>query len=1358
MKILRISLRNLASLAGTHTVDFTRPPLSTTGLFSISGPTGCGKSTLLDALCLALYEDTPRLGAASGTKLPDGGGEITQKDPGNLLRRGTAEGFAEVVFVGVDQATYTARWSIRRAHGRVSGSLQKSEMTLYRGNVLHGTEGVIELGGNKKDVLPAIAAKVGLTFAQFTRAVLLAQNDFAVFLKADDRERALILQALTGTERFERLSIAVFARNKTEAEAVQRLLNQLEGHAPLAVEARAEAEAAQQAAAAALLAADQACRERESHADWFRRRHELTQATTLAEQTLAEAAQFSLAADPRRQDLEIANELSREARPLSAAVEREARQLATDTGAHAAASAKKNEADQTLFRQREHRDVAHLASVRARQAAETLAPDLDRARVLDSQLHPLANSLAVAITERTTAEQTARIAAAKPALLRESIATRASATAQLVARRAALTPIVPFAADSTAWLDRLKTAARARTADAVARLEHKTKAGAVTALSAKTNLAQASVETHKSALAASLAEYESAALVLRNVDAESLASERTRLDVTREVLGGLRDHFDQLADLGLRIANLKSEHAAVQTASDQAALALAEIDKNQFPSAHAACHALKDALIAAEAAANPASAVLRSALRPEKPCPVCGGADHPYAVHPPTEEAAALGSLRKSVQQAEADLATLLAEVARQKSVRDLNSQLALTHAASLRTLDQHLATTRNVAPDHPLQHPAARAILDQPEAEQATLLATQLTQLDQARTTLDAAEKAHRVAVKTHEVARTHYDKDLKSFNQTELSHAQLSAQLAAATAEQEAAQRNAEAAGLELTACFAEVEPLFSSLVGAREDFAADATALRERLAADVATLHELDRQLTEAICWSENSAVELDGLTAAANTAAEALVKRQAEETEARRAHHSLRTERDQLIGGRAVATVVAELTQASEQAEAAASLAATVLAEADKAVATATEAERATLAAVDATHVRHASAEAALARWVSAFELRTGRELTALTLAAWLERDEAWFKIERVAVEALQSAVKTAEGAHQAHCATLAAHIATSPTADDEATVEADVTQRKMAKEAAAQVLVGATATLTADDDRRADCAALLERLNEQKAKAEPWGQLNELIGSADGAKFRAIAQRRTLDLLLGFANAQLDLLAGRYRLERLPESLNLLVCDRDMADERRSVHSLSGGESFLVSLALALGLASLTSNRLRIESLFIDEGFGSLDPATLSTAMNALTQLESQGRKVGVISHVSEMADAIPVQIRIVKVRAGASRVIVPGAAPILADDEPDKAEVTTEAGRAAVARKSEKPQAPALVLAPEVQADHAQRLLGRLREEGGKAGNKTLREALGWDEPTYEAVKANLLVGGQLIAGKGRGGSVALAG
>ena len=117
---------------------------------------------------------------------------------------------------------------------------------------------------------------------------------------------------------------------------------------------------------------------------------------------------------------------------------------------------------------------------------------------------------------------------------------------------------------------------------------------------------------------------------------------------------------------------------------------------------------------------------------------------------------------------------------------------------------------------------------------------------------------------------------------------------------------------------------------------------------------------------------------------------------------------------------------------------------------------------------------------------------------------------------------------------------------------------------------------ARAIVLGDDQRRAENATLANELNSKRAAAEPWLKLNELIGSADGAKFRMIAQRRTLDVLLSNANHQLSQLASRYRLERLPESLNLVVIDCDMGDERRSVHSLSGGESFLVSLALAPG--------------------------------------------------------------------------------------------------------------------------------------------------------------------------------------
>ena len=175
-------------------------------------------------------------------------------------------------------------------------------------------------------------------------------------------------------------------------------------------------------------------------------------------------------------------------------------------------------------------------------------------------------------------------------------------------------------------------------------------------------------------------------------------------------------------------------------------------------------------------------------------------------------------------------------------------------------------------------------------------------------------------------------------------------------------------------------------------------------------------------------------------------------------------------------------------------------------------------------------------------------------------------------------------------------------------------------------------------LRTQTENKAKVSGLQEELNVRRSESERWAMLNELAGSADGAKFRRIAQGYTLDILLNYANVQLRELTRRYRLERVPETLALQVIDRDMCDEVRTVHSLSGGESFLVSLALALGLSSLSSNRMRVESLFIDEGFGSLDAETLRVAMDALESLRTQGRKIGVISHVQEMTERIPVRI------------------------------------------------------------------------------------------------------------------------
>ena len=169
----------------------------------------------------------------------------------------------------------------------------------------------------------------------------------------------------------------------------------------------------------------------------------------------------------------------------------------------------------------------------------------------------------------------------------------------------------------------------------------------------------------------------------------------------------------------------------------------------------------------------------------------------------------------------------------------------------------------------------------------------------------------------------------------------------------------------------------------------------------------------------------------------------------------------------------------------------------------------------------------------------------------------------------------------------------------------------------------------------------------------RSNYEEWARLNTMLGSADGKRFRELAQSYTFGHLVEQANYHLRLLSPRYELHCQMGSLSLTVIDHDMFDEERYVQSLSGGETFVVSLALALGLSSLSTGQITIGSLFIDEGFGNLDEQSLSLVMDALSRLETtQGRKVGVVSHTPQIRQQIHPQIRLVKHPTGGSSEIV----------------------------------------------------------------------------------------------------------
>jgi exonuclease SbcC len=193
-------------------------------------------------------------------------------------------------------------------------------------------------------------------------------------------------------------------------------------------------------------------------------------------------------------------------------------------------------------------------------------------------------------------------------------------------------------------------------------------------------------------------------------------------------------------------------------------------------------------------------------------------------------------------------------------------------------------------------------------------------------------------------------------------------------------------------------------------------------------------------------------------------------------------------------------------------------------------------------------------------------------------------------------------------------------------------------------------------LRADDRARELRAAAAAELDAAEAAAGVDRALADLIGSHDGKAFRSFAQSLTLDALLVVANDHLHQLAPRYQLERVPgHDLELQIVDRDLGDEVRSVSSLSGGESFLVSLALALALSSVSARNVRVRTLLIDEGFGTLDPGALDTALSVLDALQATGCQVGIISHVPGLIERVAAHVVVRPLGGGRSAVEIKAA-------------------------------------------------------------------------------------------------------
>ncbi|MBV4462662.1 AAA family ATPase [Pseudomonas sp. SWRI79] len=1200
MKILAIRLKNLASLAGPFEIDFTTEPLASAGLFAITGPTGAGKSTLLDALCLALFGAVPRLNnTGRDAKVPDADGEIGTGDPRTLLRRGTGEGYAEVDFVGIDGRRYRARWEANRAREKAGGKLQASRQSL------RDIDQDQLLASQKGEYKAQLEAALGLNFEQFTRAVMLAQSEFSAFLKADDNDRSELLEKLTDTALYTRLGRRAFDKTKEAREAHKLLQDQATGVTPLSPEARAELDERFNDAQQQLKTQQAQLKQLELQHTWLKDLRQLQDAQQSAAEQLHSAQQHwnSLAGErlkltrleqlaPQRHQFARKTELTAQLTPLAAQIQQHTQQQSELTE-------RQTQLEQSL-------STAQTALTHAQSQHTSSAPLLRQAFEEQSTLARLVKDASLSADLKQQAEQACTQGQGTIQGLLDQQKQVAERLQRIAGELEQSTHLAPLSDAWNAYRDRLQQ---------------------LMLIGNRLNKGQAELAALEQSAARA---------------AEELATQRQSLEVLYkeagaepeavaeqiQILGSLlQDNRKQLRafeeltrlwasqqELDKRGAELQQRQLAAQQDRDRLTQDGVKT-KAELSVAEQTLTVTRELLERQRLARSASVEELRAQLQDDQPCPVCGSPDHPY--HQPEALLQSLGrhdeseqaNAQKAVDLLKEKLTDLRAEVggliAQQKELLQQQEQLAAQQQGLTPSLEAH---------------PLSAQLLAQDESKRDTWLTQQSSQLNQSITQDEQRQTA------------------LLTLQQ---DAARLAQQL-----------RSAEAANQQAT----------QHLLNQQRELSSDSKRLDDELAAfstllpadtleslrnePAATFIQLDRQIAQRLQQLDQQREELGEQQQRQQTLEKEQYQQQTRTQQLDAAQQQFtalagqqqacQEKLTQLLGEHASAEQwQQQLDQAVEQARTAEATANQQLQTVRTRLVQLAAELKAQQERSQALETEDRELSGRIADWRAQHP-----ELDDGGLEDLLSVDDQHVSELRQRLQQSEKAIEQAKVLLQERDQRLLDH-----QAQHNGNLDAEQLASTLAELqnlfAASEHRCAELRAEQAEDQRRQNAnQALAQQIADAYTEYQRWARLNALIGSATGDTFRKIAQAYNLDLLVHHANVQLRQLVRRYRLKRGGSMLGLLVMDTEMGDELRSVHSLSGGETFLVSLALALGLASMASSTLKIESLFIDEGFGSLDPESLQLAMDALDGLQAQGRKVAVISHVQEMHERIPVQIQV----------------------------------------------------------------------------------------------------------------------
>lgn len=1222
MRILKIRLKNLNSLVGDWEIDLTDPAYESNGIFAITGPTGSGKTTILDAVCLALYGRTPRL-----EKVNSSGNEIMSRMTGKCL--------AEVTFEN-KSGRFRCLWSQQRANKKFNGDLQGQKWEL-----VDDKTGELMAAGVKQ-VVARVIELTGMDDEQFTRSMLLAQGSFAAFLQAKSAEKSPILEQLTGTGGYAEISKAVQRRSAEEDKRLQELRSALEGIQPLSDEDETSLLSSRDSKKAEASGLATAIDQLKACTGWLDGIGSLEEDLRQIEQQADVHGTRSEAFLPRRAILERAND---------------AKELVADYTLLTSLRTEQENERTNLARSEGEVPAAQKCVVEAVAALAEGTAELDgarQARDKDLVLSQKARAFDLLIREKEGPQKRTAREIEEKKLSLETQVNKANATSrQLSEKRAELDElslrVVETAGDEPlvdglAWIlfqfdaskelhsqrqTSLSGAEAARKAHAAAQATSGATDADLQRRESKLSEALAALEKQRNGLkvllngrelsdwrsvVASLQERQN--VLLRAIDLNSQLTKELAVadDLEQQIHRDTAHESDLKKELGegaARQQELESEVAHLDT----------EVS-------------LRDRIRSLEQE--------RGRLEDGNPCPLCGSLEHPYA----------RGQTPEALDEAERKLKTAKAGLIKAQShVSDLRVQLA----GVAKDIEQAKKRVKE----------SADRIADARNRLEEDCSRLGISEKQDLGVALEQLKKENAGAFRNHTTVVEEAEKGEKLCEELRTACDAMRERVEQVRREAQAAKHDMEKAQKEFERLNGEAGEQESSLaqvlravskktrqfgigIDSVEDLGPAEKALRARREARLgyakrheALMHEADK-LSEKLAGYEEG---IRGIKEELDRQEQVLALLVAE-------RERLSKERCDLYGTRDPDVEEKRLSQTVAAAEAALedlrrrqhdaqvgleSLTNRILGAAKSIE----ERDKRLFVAGDVFGQRLAGLG-----FADEAEFNNARldEAERKNLAAEASKLDA----ERIELDARLSDCRNRLQAERSRDLTSRSR--------DELTGEIEASE--VSVNALREEIGGIEHQLKVNRELKDRQSSQVAAIRAQETEAGRWKRLDTLIGSHDGKKYRNFAQGLTFEIMVGHANEQLRKMTDRYLLVRdnhnVDDPLQLCVIDKYQAGEVRTTKNLSGGESFLVSLALALGLSRMASKKTRVDSLFLDEGFGTLDDEAMESALQTLASLRQEGKLIGIISHVAAIRERIAAQIRVIPETGGRSRIEGPG--------------------------------------------------------------------------------------------------------